>query len=243
MTVLDLDVEQVRHPQVLGPRHALQRAEDGGRLRAAEDVAQRQAAGHRVRVRVVVQQDQHAVRVAKYRWYCWTRARVSDRLTSVTSGPPNSSARDRYDTSGNAARTSSSPPRRRVPSCRGRRPACRRRRGSPRASSEAAAPAVLDDDAGVGREVGLEVGVGALRVASRDARGRPRAAVARAACSRRGTRRSKLGRSAVSSSLTTSSSGRRPGTSSVPAAHPAGDRSWASISANRSLYDRRPGIG
>jgi hypothetical protein len=41
------------------------RADDRRGLGAAQDVAQRQAAGHRVGVRVVVQQDQHAVGVAE----------------------------------------------------------------------------------------------------------------------------------------------------------------------------------
>ena len=63
--VLDVNVEQVHHPQVLGPCHALHRADDGGGLGAAQHVAQRQPAGHRVGVRIVVQHDQHAVGVAE----------------------------------------------------------------------------------------------------------------------------------------------------------------------------------
>ena len=53
------------HPQVLRPGHALERADDGRRLGAAQDVAQREAAGHRVGIRIVVQHDQHAVGVAE----------------------------------------------------------------------------------------------------------------------------------------------------------------------------------
>ena len=60
-----MDVEQVEHPQVLRPRHALDGADDGRRLGAVQDVAQRQAAGHRVGIGIVVQQDQHAVGVAE----------------------------------------------------------------------------------------------------------------------------------------------------------------------------------
>ena len=60
---LDLDVEQVRHPQVLGPGDALQRAEDGGGLRAPQQVAQREAAGHRVGIGIVVQENQDLVGV------------------------------------------------------------------------------------------------------------------------------------------------------------------------------------
>ena len=63
--LLDLDVEHVRHPQVLRPRHALHRADDRGRLGAAQQVAQRQAAGQRVRVGIVVEQDQDAVGVGE----------------------------------------------------------------------------------------------------------------------------------------------------------------------------------
>ena len=62
---LDLDVQQVGHPQVLGPRHALQRADDGGGARAAQHVPEREAGGHRVGVRLVVQQDQDAVGVGE----------------------------------------------------------------------------------------------------------------------------------------------------------------------------------
>ena len=61
----DVDVEQVDHAHVLGPGHALNRADDRRRFRAPQDVAQRQAAGHRVGVRFVVQQDQHALGIAE----------------------------------------------------------------------------------------------------------------------------------------------------------------------------------
>ena len=62
---LDVDVEHVRHPQVLRPRHALHRADDRRRLGPAQQVAQRQAAGQRVGVGIVVQQDQHAVGIGE----------------------------------------------------------------------------------------------------------------------------------------------------------------------------------
>ena len=63
--LLDVDVEHVGHPQVLRPRHALHRADDRRRLGAAQQVAQRQAAGQRVGIGIVVQQDQHAVGVGE----------------------------------------------------------------------------------------------------------------------------------------------------------------------------------
>jgi hypothetical protein len=62
---LHLDVEQVLHAQVFGPRGALQRADDRGLLRAAKNVAQRQAARHRVGIGIVVEQNQHAIGVAE----------------------------------------------------------------------------------------------------------------------------------------------------------------------------------
>ena len=60
---LDLDVEQVLHPDVLGPGDVLHGADDRRRLVAPQQGAQRQAAGHGVRIRIVVQQDQDAIRV------------------------------------------------------------------------------------------------------------------------------------------------------------------------------------
>ena len=62
---LDMDVEQVQHPEVLGPGHALDGADDGGGLRAAEQVPQGQPRRHGVGVRVVVQQDEHLVGVVE----------------------------------------------------------------------------------------------------------------------------------------------------------------------------------
>ena len=60
---LDLEVEQLHHAQVFGPGHRLEAADHRGLPRAAQDRTQGEAAGHRVRIRVVVRQDQHAIRV------------------------------------------------------------------------------------------------------------------------------------------------------------------------------------
>ena len=60
-----MDVEQVHHPLVLRARDALQRADDRRLLGAAQHVAQRQAAGHRIGIGVVVQEDEDAVGVAE----------------------------------------------------------------------------------------------------------------------------------------------------------------------------------
>ena len=62
---LDVDVEHVRHPQVLGPGHALHRADDRRRLGPAQQVAQRQAARQRIGIGIVVQQDQHPIRIGE----------------------------------------------------------------------------------------------------------------------------------------------------------------------------------
>ena len=63
--LLDLDVEHVRHPQVLRPRHALDRADDRRGLGAPQQVAQREPAGQRVGIRIVVQEDEDAVGVGE----------------------------------------------------------------------------------------------------------------------------------------------------------------------------------
>ena len=63
--LLDVDVEHVGHPQVLGPRDPLHGADDRRRLGAAQQVAQRQAARQRVGIRIVVQQNQHAVGIGE----------------------------------------------------------------------------------------------------------------------------------------------------------------------------------
>jgi hypothetical protein len=62
---VDVNVQQVHHPEVFRPGHTLERADDGRGLRPAQDVAQGEPAGHGVGVGVVVQHDQHAVGVAE----------------------------------------------------------------------------------------------------------------------------------------------------------------------------------
>ena len=62
---LDMDVEEAGHPEVLGSRDPLERPDDRGGLGPVQEVAQGETAGHRVRIRVVVQQDQHTVGVGQ----------------------------------------------------------------------------------------------------------------------------------------------------------------------------------
>ena len=88
---LDVDVEQVHHPLVLRPRDALQRRDDRRLLGCGAGRAQRQAAGHRVGIRIVVQEDEDAVGVAEEALILLNLRRVRERLNSVRSGPPNSS--------------------------------------------------------------------------------------------------------------------------------------------------------
>ena len=60
--LVDLDLQRFHHRQVFRPRHPAERQEGGRRSRAAEQGSEREARGHRVRVRVVLQEDAYAVR-------------------------------------------------------------------------------------------------------------------------------------------------------------------------------------
>ena len=62
---LDLDVEEVGHAQVLRAGDAVEGSDDGRRLRAMQEVAEGEAAGEGVRIGIVVQEDQDAVRVGE----------------------------------------------------------------------------------------------------------------------------------------------------------------------------------
>ena len=53
------------HAQVLGPRDAFERGDDGRRSGAMQHRAQRQPAGHRVGIGLVVQQDENAIGVGQ----------------------------------------------------------------------------------------------------------------------------------------------------------------------------------
>ena len=166
---VDVDVEQIHHPEVLRPRHPLNRADDRRRLGAAQDVAQRQAAGHRVGIRIVVQHDQHAVGVAEIALVLlhararqgaaeFGEQRPAEQLGHRQVGDVGEFGprvlmplrADAEDVDERAARVAH-----RVDDLLG-----------------AALAVVLDDDAGGGAEIRLEPGVGAARVADgdRDAR-------------------------------------------------------------------------
>ena len=63
--LLDVDVQHVRHPQILRARDPLNRTDDGRRLRASEQVSQRETAGERIGIGIVVEQDQDPVGVVE----------------------------------------------------------------------------------------------------------------------------------------------------------------------------------
>ena len=152
-----------------GPRHALHRADDRRRLRAAQDVPQREAARHRVRIRIVVQHDQDALGVAEVALVL-LHARPRQRARELGEQRPAEELRHREirDVRKLAAQL--------VGALGGR--------GRPDAEHvderaagvadrfenllQAAAAVVFDDDAGAGAEVGFEVGVGAPGIAGRD---------------------------------------------------------------------------
>ena len=166
---LDLDVEQAHHPQVLGPGHAVERRDHRRLAGAAQHRPQGQPAGHGIRVRVVVQEDDHLVGVAE------------EALVLLHPQPRQRSAEL------GEQRAAEQLGQRQVVQLRELRleillalPRVRRadaqdvdQRGAgvPDGFEDAleAVPAVvLDDHAGAGGEVGLDVGVGAARVARRD---------------------------------------------------------------------------
>ena len=62
---LDVNVEQVGHADVFGARHTFERRDHGRRSGAMQHRAQREAAGHRIGVGLVVQQDQDAIGVGQ----------------------------------------------------------------------------------------------------------------------------------------------------------------------------------
>ncbi len=166
--LLDVNVEHVGHAQVLGPRHSLDGADDRRRLGAPEQVPQRQAAGQRVGVGIVVKQDQHAVGVgevplilqdararhrptqlghqrradqfaqADMRDVRFSRAGVLGRLLGLLAGVEDVDQRAAGVANGGD----------RLP--------------------DAAAVVVFDDEAGAGGDVGLEVGIDAARIADDD---------------------------------------------------------------------------
>ena len=165
---LDVDVEQVDHPLVFRAGHALNRADDGGRLGAAQDVAQRQAAGHRIGVRIVVEHDQDPIRVAQIALVLLDaragqraaelgQQRHAEQLRHRQIGDVGKLAVELFLPLGGRGRADAEDVDQRAA-----RVADRLER-----LLQAAARVVFDDDAGAGADIGLEVGVGSARIANR----------------------------------------------------------------------------
>ena len=165
---LDVDVEQVDHPLVFRAGHALDRADDRGRLGAAQDVAQRQAAGHRIGVRIVVQHDQDPIGVAQIALVL-LHAGAGQRPAEL--GQQRHAEQFRHRQIGDVGKLAVElflPPG--AGGGTGVEGVDQRAaRVADRLESlfQAAAGVVFDDDAGAGADVGLQVGVGAARIANR----------------------------------------------------------------------------
>ena len=204
--LLDVDVEHVGHAQVLGPRHALHRADDRRRLGAAQQVAQRQAARQRVGIGIVVQQDEHAICVgevalilldprARHRPAELGDQRRADQLRQLQVGDVGELGARRVGALGVA--------------CAGVEHVDQRAAGVADRRQhllDAAAAVVFDDEAGAGGDVGFEVGVDPPGIAG--GRLAIPASWRRRASGRLSTRKStsKLGSSTSSSERMTSSS-------------------------------------
>ena len=160
-------------------------------LRAAQDVAQRQAAGHGVGIGIVVQQDQHAVGVAEVALVLLD-ARARQRSAELGQQRAAEELRHRRDTttSGNSAWSSSA----RFAVLGADADAQHVDERAARVADgledllQAAPAVVFDDDAGARGQVGLDVGVGAAGVAGDDVDAGVVQAPRERACSRRGTR-------------------------------------------------------
>ncbi len=166
---LDVEVEKVDHPQVLRPGHALDGADDRRGLGAAQNVAQRQAAGHRVWIGVVVEQNQHAIGVAEVALILLD-ARPGQRSTEL--GQQRSAEQLRHREVRHVREFGVEF----LGALAGRFGADaedvdqRAAGGAHRFEHllRAASAVVLDDDAGAGTDVRLEIRVGAARVTRRD---------------------------------------------------------------------------
>ena len=167
---LDLDVEQVGHPDVLGSGRPLERSDDGGRPGAVEQGAEGEAAGHRVRVRVVVQQNQDAIGVREKPLVLFDPRAGDGPLQRRSQGAPEQVGEDQPGHPGRAELPSPLPLLR-APGLLGIEQV--HERGARIADcldrpSRIPAGGVLDDDAGGGTDVRLEVGVEPARIADVD---------------------------------------------------------------------------
>ena len=166
---LDVDVEEVHHPLVLRPGDAMERGDDRRLLGAAQHVAQRQAAGHRVGVGIVVEQDEDAVGVAQESLVL-LNLEAGERAAELGEERPAEQLGERQVVQLGKLRLELFFAFARI---RGADPqdVDERAAGVPDGLEnllQALPAVVLDDDAGAGGEVGLDVGIGPAQVSSRD---------------------------------------------------------------------------
>ena len=158
---LDVDVEQVHHPLVFRPRDAMERGDHRRLLGAAQHVAQREAAGQRVGVGIVVEEDEDAVGVAQEALVL-LNLEAGERAAELGEQRPAEQLRQRQVVQLGKLRLELLFP---LPRVRGADPedVDERAAGVPDGLEnllQALPAVVLDDDAGAGREVGLDVGIG-----------------------------------------------------------------------------------
>jgi hypothetical protein len=161
--LLDLDVEHVRHAEVFRPRHALDGADDRRRLRAPQKVPQREAACQCVGIGIVVQQNQDAIRVREIALILLdSRARHRTAQFGHKRGPQQFGEVHVRDLRAFVVGAAVGPVLAGV------------KRVDQRASGiadgfddflDAAFARVLDDETGVGGDVGFQVGVDAFGIA------------------------------------------------------------------------------
>jgi hypothetical protein len=166
---LDLQVQQLQHAQVLGAGHAVHAPDDGGLSGAAQDVAQRKPAGDGIRIRIVVQQDEDAIRI-RHIALILLHALPIDRASELDLQRRTREFRQREAVHFGEARFES------VRTLRifRRRAEYPNERAAGGANglddfSEGTAAVVFNDDAGGGSEVGADVGIDTLRIAYAEA--------------------------------------------------------------------------
>ncbi len=165
---LHLDVEQVGHPDVLGPRDSLERRDDGGRPRPAQDVAKGETSGQRVRVGLVVEQDQDAVGIREVPLILLD-ARARERSSELGRERGGQQLRQiEVRDLGNQRTQLLLSLAVRSPDLQDVDQAAARVADGTHDALEAAAPVVFDDDAGRGAEVRAKVGIEPGRIGDRN---------------------------------------------------------------------------
>ena len=166
----DVDVEQVDHPEVLGTGDALQRAQNRRGLGAAQQVTQREARRQRVRIGIVVEQDQHAIGVVEETLILLDAGAGQGPADLGDERPADELGHREERQFGKRRAQLVLPPLVGAALFRARLAQDIHQRGSGvpdgiELVAQPLTPAVFDDDAGGGADVGLDVGLGLLDVA------------------------------------------------------------------------------